>query len=174
MASYGPLVAVEGKNTTATYIEMLREYLLPEIAAAGVRVTFQQDNASIHKTAAVKAFMRENGINTFEWPPQIPDLSPIENLWNAIKIKMKALKPRPRTHANMRDACLEIWSNLEEELRQEIIGSFRERCRRCMSAGGNIIKFVCYFGGRKNVIVVRIMARDQQQEDEVEARVQQE
>jgi len=32
-------------------------------------VTFQQDNARIHKTAAVLSFMEENHINTFEWSP---------------------------------------------------------------------------------------------------------
>ncbi|MEY3451992.1 MAG: hypothetical protein RL711_1820 [Bacteroidota bacterium] len=148
-AAYGPLVVVEGKNTAARYIETLKEYLLPEIEAAGVMVTFQQDYASIHKTPAVKAFMSENGINTFEWPPQSPDLSPIENLWNAMKMKMKALKPRPKTHANMRDACLEIWTGLEDGLREKLIDSFRERCRRCVAAEGNLIKFVCYFGGWK-------------------------
>ena len=93
--------------------------------------------------------MQENGINTFEWPPQSPDLSPIENLWNVMKMKMKALKPRPKTHAGMREACQEIWVNLGDELRQQLIGSFRERCRLCVAAEGNIIKFVCYFGGRK-------------------------
>ena len=34
-AAYGPLVVVEGKNTTARYIETLKEHLLPEIEAAG-------------------------------------------------------------------------------------------------------------------------------------------
>ncbi len=93
--------------------------------------------------------MSENGINTFKWPPQSPDLSPIENLWNVMKMKMKALKPHPRTHANMRDACLEIWTGLENGLREKLIDSFRERCRRCVAAEGNLIKFVCYFGGWK-------------------------
>ena len=90
---------LSGKNTVAAYIKTLKDYLLPEIEATEGLVTFQQDNASIHKTPAVKAFMQEKGINTFEWPPQSPDLSPIENLWNTMKMKMKVLRPRPKIHA---------------------------------------------------------------------------
>jgi hypothetical protein len=37
-----------------------------------------------------------------EWRPQSPDLSPIENIWNVLKMKMKALT---RSHARMREAC---------------------------------------------------------------------
>ena len=104
MAAYGPLVVIPGKNTAATYIQTLKNHLLPEIEATEGLVTFQQDKASSRKTFAVKAIMQENGINTFEWPAQSPDLSPIENLWNVMKMKMKALKPRPKTHAGMREA----------------------------------------------------------------------
>ena len=70
----------QGINTAATYISTLNDYLLPEIEAAECLVTFQQDNARIHKTAAVLSFLEKNHINTFEWPPQSPDLSLIENI----------------------------------------------------------------------------------------------
>lgn len=149
LAAYGPLVEVKGKNTAETYIGTLNDYLLPEINAANGLVTFQQDNATIHKTPAVLSFLAENGIQTFEWPPQSPDLSPIENLWNCLKMKMKSLKPRPRTHATMRDACLQIWIELEDSLRVRLIESFRERCRKCIEANGDTIKFICNFWGVK-------------------------
>ena len=63
--AYAPLIKVKGINTAATYITTLNDYLLPEIEAAEGLVTFQQDNARIHKTAAVLSFMEENHINTF-------------------------------------------------------------------------------------------------------------
>ncbi len=72
-------------------IETLNNYLLPEIRAAAGPVTFQQGNTTIHKTPAVGVFIEQNNIDVLEWPPQRPDLSPIENLWNAIKMKMKGL-----------------------------------------------------------------------------------
>jgi transposase len=140
-AAYGPLVEVVGKNTAQSYIGTLKEYLLPEIQAAGSLVTFQQDNASIHKTAAVMAFLEETQVNTIDWPPQSPDLSPIENIWNIMKMKLKALKPRPRSHAEMRDAMLKIWSELADNLREHLVGTFRTRLKLCIKAKGELIKF---------------------------------
>jgi transposase len=33
------------------------------------------------------AFLAENNIPTLNWPPQSPDMNPIENLWAIIKAK---------------------------------------------------------------------------------------
>ena len=85
------------------------------------------------------SFLDENQIQTFEWPPQSPDLSPIENLWNVVKMKMKALKPRPRSHATMRDAVLQIWGNLDDSIRNSLMNTFKQRLRDCIDAGGDII-----------------------------------
>ena len=52
-AAYGPLVVIEGKNTAFQYIQTLENYLLPELRASADPLTFQQDNATIHKTPAV-------------------------------------------------------------------------------------------------------------------------
>jgi DDE superfamily endonuclease len=48
-------------------------------------VIFQEDNAPIHKCKIVSQLMQELGIETLEWPPQLPDLSPIENVWREVK-----------------------------------------------------------------------------------------
>jgi hypothetical protein len=95
MATYGLLAEVKGKNTAETYIKTLLDFLLPELQVAEGRVVFQQDNASIHKTDAVKAFFTENNVDVLEWPPQSPDLSPIENIWNVMKMKMRLLRKSP-------------------------------------------------------------------------------
>jgi hypothetical protein len=109
--AFGPLVEVRDKNTAETYIQTL----MPELAAAPGHMVFQQDNAAIHKTAAVLTFMAENNVETFEW--------------------------RPRSHARMRDACLEIWGNLENHIREHLVQTVRERLVKCLAANGDIIKF---------------------------------
>ena len=134
------ITEVIGKNTAVKYIETLKEKLLPELEAAQGPVIFQQDNAAIHKTDAVMAFLEENQIQTFEWPPQSPDLSPIENIWNVLKMKMKALRPRPRTYARMRDAIYEIWPGLQDDIRVNLIDGFRSRLKAVIKSKGEIIK----------------------------------
>jgi hypothetical protein len=48
--AFGPLVEVKGKNTADTYINTLKDYLVPEFEASEHPLVFQQDNATIHKT----------------------------------------------------------------------------------------------------------------------------
>ena len=121
-------------------METLGDYLVPEWEASEHPLVFQQDNARIHKTAAVLAFLEEKGIQTLEWPPQSPDLSPIENVWNVIVMKMKAMRPRPNSHARMRDTMLDIWEELTDELRVGLLAGFRERLVKCLATNGDIVK----------------------------------
>ena len=58
-----------------------------------------------------------------------------------MKMKMKAMKPRPRTKATMRNAMMEIWDNLEEDLLEKIVGSFRARLEACIRNNGGLVKF---------------------------------
>ena len=75
--------------------------LYTEFVKNDFEIIFQQDNAPAHKKASVKAFLDAQSYETLAWPPQSPDLSPIEWVWNIIKMKMKTLRPRPRTPASM-------------------------------------------------------------------------
>ena len=79
----GSLVALEGNQNQHSYLETLKEYLLPEIIAAqrefGINMVFMQDNAPCRKTNLVLNFLQENNISTLDWPPHL------ENLWSIIK-----------------------------------------------------------------------------------------
>jgi transposase len=42
---------------------------------------FLQDNAPQHKSALIRTWLLNNGIQCLDFPPYSPDLNPIENLW---------------------------------------------------------------------------------------------
>ena len=44
-----------------------------------------RDNAPYHKATCVLEFLEENRVPIMEWPPQLPDLNPMENLWTDLK-----------------------------------------------------------------------------------------
>jgi predicted DNA-binding protein len=51
-----------------------------------------------------------------------------------MKMRLKALKPRPRTKATMRDA-------IEDHIRENLIMSFRSRCVKCIENKGGLVRF---------------------------------
>ena len=43
-----------------------------------------QDNALCHKAKTELRFLEEKRIAVMKWPPQIPDMNPIKNIWKII------------------------------------------------------------------------------------------
>ena len=65
-----------------------------------------QDKAPCHKAKTVLSFLEEEGIAVMKWPPQSPDMNPIENIWKIIGEKAQNRNPQ-----NIDD----LWGFLKEE-----------------------------------------------------------
>jgi transposase len=70
------------------YLKLLRDELLPELAAAGEPMVFMQDNAPCH-TLVVRRFFADNNIERLEWPAESPNLNQIENFWAIVKHRLQ-------------------------------------------------------------------------------------
>jgi len=110
---------------------------------------FMQDNAPCHKSAEVLEFLEENHVPVMEWPPQSPDLNPIENLWVALKdrfhrrfIEMfnhpsKSLEARYRYS----EVLQEVWYSQRHELVDVLIESMPRRVQAVLEAKGGWTKY---------------------------------
>ena len=62
----------------------------------GPEVVIQEGNAPWHKVKTIRAFLERQKVKILSWPPQSPDLTPIENLWKQIKSRIGHKKQRAR------------------------------------------------------------------------------
>lgn len=74
-------------NVDSMEYQRILESALPVVYNS--RHIFQQDGAPCHRSVSTSNYLTEKRIRILQnWPPQSPDLSPIENVWDILKNKL--------------------------------------------------------------------------------------
>jgi Transposase/DDE superfamily endonuclease len=110
---------------------------------------FMQDNAPCHKATCILEFLDENHVPLMPWPPQSPDLNPLENLWTEFKARFhtrflelfnhpsKSLEARYRYSEVLQD----VWYTQGMELITVLLESMPRRCQAVIEAKGGWTKY---------------------------------
>lgn len=136
--------------TMGEYYDVLTKTLLPDGTAlfanqGSSQWVLQQDNDPTHKGATKKALAmwtrNHNSPPTIlaNWPPNSPDLSPIENAWGHVSSKVDARGCK--TFDEFQAAVVEEWNKLDRAYFNKLIGSMKKRMQDCINAGGEKIKY---------------------------------
>ncbi len=99
---------------------------------------FQQDNAPCHKAQIISDWFLEqdNEFTLLKWPPQSPDLNPIEHLWDVDEREIRIMDVQPTNLQQLCDAIRSIWTKISEECFQHLVESMPRRIKAVLKAKG--------------------------------------
>ena len=131
-----PLQFIAGNLKSQRYVEeVMRPMVLPFLKQIGQGAVFQDDNARPHRRHIVYDFVRVNNIPRMDWPANLPDLNPIENLWDELGRRTYRDNP-PQTIPQLRHRLAQEWQNIPQATIRRCVGSMRKRCQECVNTRG--------------------------------------
>lgn len=144
-AGVGDACHVEGRMNSNFYInDILDKYVVPSRDWLGIDpqdFEFQQDNASIHNAQKVDKWFKDNNIKKMEWPPQSPDLNPMEHLWNYCKRELNKYEEHPKSMKELWQRFEDIWANISHDTCKDLVESMQNRCQAVIDTKGGPTKY---------------------------------
>jgi transposase len=159
----GPILTLEqGGIGSEEYMDILYEGLIPMLddllnhhddgtedpdviqVRSEYPYIFMQDNAPCHKTPEVLKLLKEVGIRVMKWPPNSPDLNPIEHLWPDLKhqfyVEFCRLRSNPSTskmsYQKYEEIIHKVWGETSWKLIRSLIESMPRRCQAVIDNKG--------------------------------------
>jgi hypothetical protein len=113
-----------------------------KLFAVNKQGVFQQDGARAHTSKATVDWININlpsFISPADWPPNSPDLSPIENIWSIISTSTYR-DPEPKTVTQLQKRLRHAWSTVSSETLSALIESMPDRLKTVRrNRGGTIL-----------------------------------
>ena len=107
---------------------------------------FQQDGAPAHTARQTQMWLAANCpdfIRKDEWPPNSPDLNPMDFcVWGMMLAAYQKHRPKPTTKAELKVVLQEIWDSLSQNSIDRAILGVRKRLRACVEADGGHFEHV--------------------------------
>ena len=99
----------------------------------------QEDNSSVHKSRISRDFKERKQVRCIDWPPNSPDLNPIENLWGVLK--QRIMVNAPKTIQEVENMIYSQWETFDPEFLSKFTKSVKKRCDMMIASGGKKINY---------------------------------
>jgi len=126
------------------YLGVLKDYVLQTRDWYGIErqdFIFQQDNASAHKASIVNNYLSRMKIRVLDWPPNSPDMNPIEHLWAYIKQQLDRYPEAPKTMEELWERIQKIWIEIPIEIIHDLYESMPRRIKELHDNKGGLTRY---------------------------------
>jgi transposase len=129
------LFPIFGTMNNEAYISLLDMKVLPWLKKQRNRgMVLQQDNTPAHVSWVTKQFFLTKRLQVLDWPPNSPDLNPIENAWSVLKDKVAVRLPK--SLQELEAIAAEEWGKLTKSFFENLIDSVPRRIEQVIARNG--------------------------------------
>lgn len=142
----GELITVPERMTSAVYVDILQNTLLPSLRAnfpEQEEYLFMHDNSAVHTSNFTKNWLlRQPEIVCIDWPPRSPDLNPIEHMW-AFMVQEWEMRREDKVQEVLQAHVLEMWQHYIRNPRQcsRLVSNMQERLQGVIDNGGDYTRY---------------------------------
>jgi len=97
----------------------------------------QEDNDPKHTSKLATNWRMNNNVQKIDWPSMSPDIAPIENVWQLLKMKLRNKKLS--TYQSLVSAIKREWKSLSPELAIKLVHSMNNRISEVIENDGDFI-----------------------------------
>lgn len=97
----------------------------------------QEDNDPKHTSKLATNWRMNNNVQKIDWPSMSPDIAPIENVWQLLKMKLR--KKKLLTYQSLVSAIKREWKSLSPELAIKLVHSMNNRISQVIENDGDFI-----------------------------------
>ncbi len=135
-----PLLQIEHLLNTTAYLSIVAGHVRPFLTTVYPSSDgyIQQNNAPCHKAQIIWDWFIEhdNELTLLKWPPESPDLNPIEHFWDVVEWEICIIDVQSTNLQQLRDTILSIWTKISEEYFQHFVESMPLRIKAVLKAKG--------------------------------------
>ena len=140
----GFLCKIEGNMDGELYRSILEGELVQTIEWYGLEkanVVFQHDNDPKHTAYATKLWLEKNKFSVLVWPPQSPDMNPIEHMWNELERCIRKRRNIPKSTNELWLAIEKEWETISIPFCQKLISTIPKRIDDLKKAKGGFTRW---------------------------------
>lgn len=137
----GRMVSVNTTINSQVYTDILDNFLIPSMEDfATDDAVFQQDGARCHTASDTMNWLKSRNIDTItDWPPQSPDLNPIEHVWDWIDRRLH--KTQFRNKKELVAEVTKLWESIPSDYLKGLIESMPRRIDTVIKNNGGPTKY---------------------------------